>query len=524
MNKKILMVLAVLIAACTATFAIDIRISDNPTEGTNFQIDCSEAISETSTSVFFYDDGLNSNYTANRSYTREITSDNSGSISVKFTTFNLATGTVLTIKDAISQTIIVSNATGTSLAGQTITSNRGALQFIWSSGTETASGFTAKVWCGAMCQVFSTTINPSVSPTSIVNPDSGATETYYDVCPGTAVSFTANSTFPQNNYQYPQSESTLDYTWGVVYMGDTIELNHTGIGASTFSYAFPHGGGFYVFCDAADQYSCLNRNINTKRVRVSMQPTWEAVNFSPDSVCPGTEVTFNGAPHVEPWAYTPPTIIGERFFIPDGNGVCYNSILSLENVFPEGATIQSINDIERIYINVEHSYLGDLSMLIQCPSGQSCLLHAYTTSTHTIVPGWTLSTINNPNSIGGTYIHLGLTPDPSTGTPCYTIAGEGYAYNFTPTATQPMGGSTTLSSNPNLTETEYIDPCGRPETNNVLNPGDYATYESMNSLIGCPLNGEWRIYICDHIWQDNGWIFEWGLFFREDLYLPNVWE
>jgi len=525
MNKKVLILLALLFAACTSTFAATrtIKISDEGDAGTstNFLIDCATASqSGNENVVWFCDDGGDNAYYANREYTREITSGNNGAIRIRFTQFNLATGTTLTIKDAITQTVLASNATGTELANQTFESNRGSLQFIWTSGSQTAQGFKARVWCGDMCQVFTTVINPSVNPTYAPNAE-GQTETYYDVCPGTAVLFTANSDFTQNNTQYAQSESTLDYTWGVVYMGDTT-LTHTGVGANTFSYAFPHGGGFYIFCDAADQNSCLNRNPNTKKVRVSVEPTWEQVNFHDDSVCPGTIVTFNGAPSVESWSYEPPAIIAGATFLPDGDDVCYNTALVFEDVFADGATLQSINQIDHIYMNIEHSYLGDLSMLLQCPNGQSCLLHAYDTYDPTIVPGWTLTTLNNSNSIGGGSMHLGLAPDPSSSNACYYTAGEGYAYNFTPTATQPMGGSS--YNNPNATNTPYTDPCGNSETSYVLNAGDYATYESLNALVGCPLNGEWRIYVCDHMSLDNGWIFEWGLFFQEDLYLSNLWE
>ena len=46
----------------------------------------------------------------------------------------------------------------------------------------------------------------------------------------------------------------------------------------------------------------------------------------------------------------------------------------------------------------------------------------------------------------------------------------------------------------------------------------------MSSLIGCPLNGTWTIYVCDHLSSDNGWIFEWGLYFAADLYPNDTWS
>ena len=208
-------------------------------------------------------------------------------------------------------------------------------------------------------------------------------------------------------------------------------------------------------------------------------------------------------------------------FLPDGIGECYSTSIDLD-MFADGATVTSIDDIDRIYINMEHSYLGDISMMIRCPNGQTCLLKAHSNSSTSAITmpslNWTNSGgINNSGSIGGGTTHLGLSPDPSDSTSfCYYTIGEGYSYNFTPQSTAPFGQSG--PTNP----ITYTDPCGNTESIRVLNEGDYGTYESMSSLIGCPLNGTWTIYVCDHMTQDNGYIFEWGLFFREDLY-PATW-
>ena len=187
MNKRVYIMLAVLLSVSMSAISRNINISDDGDYGNTFQIDCSEAVSETSTTVYLYDDGgQSSNYQANRSYIKEIASTNGGSINMKFTQFNLASGTLITIKDAVSHAILVSNATGTQLNGQTFTSSRGALQIIWTSSSNTGAGFAAKIWCGSMCQAFQTVITPSVSPTV----EDG--ETYYDICNGASLSFSTS--------------------------------------------------------------------------------------------------------------------------------------------------------------------------------------------------------------------------------------------------------------------------------------------------------------------------------------------
>jgi subtilisin-like proprotein convertase family protein len=422
----------------------------------------------------------------------------------------------MTIKDAVTQQILVSNATGTSLNGQTFTSNRGILQIIWTSGETTSSGFMAHIWCGEMCQTFHTTITPDINPTAEVS------NTYYDICNGTEINFSSSSEFYQNNVQYSQDGDSLTYDWGVIYPNnDTLLFNNAG---QNFSHTFTENGRFLVFCNAIDSNGCLNRNNNTRTVRVSMPPTWGNVTSYPDSVCSGTQITLTGEPQPETWSEPISYNINtDTLFLPDGVNVCYNTNIPF-NIFNEDATITSIDDIERIYLNIEYSFLGDLSIMIECPNGQKCLLKAYENGTMPFLNWTNTGGTNNIGSGGGQTIHLGLAPDPMNGdaadtySSCYTIAGEGYSYNFTSTSPNPFGlnGPTTTIS--------YTDPCGNTEEVRVLNEGDYATYESMSSLIGCPLNGIWTLYICDHLALDNGYLFEWGIFFTEDLYHDNMWS
>ena len=522
MNKSLFIsVLVALFAVSTSVFAqTTYLISDTNAPGqagNTFQITCQDGNgNENNFAAYLYDSGgASGQYNVNEDIIRDIASTNSGAISIKFTQFNLAAGSVMTIKDAISQQVLVSNATGTTLNGQTFTSNRGSLEIIWHSGTTRGAGFTAKVWCGEMCQTFSTTFNPSVSPTTEFNPATGTNDTYYDVCNGTAISFSASTTFHNNHAVYDQDEASLTYHWGIIDSNnDTIRPT----GGQTLNYTFNESGGYRVICTTEDDHGCLNRNINTRLVRVSLHPTWPDVTFGPDSICPGETVSLHGEPHVEPWTAIRPPVISGATFLPDGDHTCYNTPLEFD-FFGDDQRITSANDFERIYLNIEHSWLGDLSMVLQCPNGQMCLLHAYSSSgTQTYVTGWSMhGGVNVAGSCGGSSTHLGHAPDPGSG-PCYTIQGEGYSYNFTPSSTTPFG------PNGPQTRESYTDPCGNTESNNVLNEGDYGTYENLSSLIGCPLNGTWTLYVCDHLTSDNGWIFEWGLYFNNSLYPDDTWR
>ncbi|MCF0207206.1 MAG: proprotein convertase P-domain-containing protein, partial [Bacteroidales bacterium] len=386
MSKLRLLLIALFAIVSSTVFGVNIRISDTGDVGNTFQIDCDASASEQTTTTFFYDSGLTGNYSANESYIRDLASTNGGALSIKFVEFNLATGTVMTIKDAISQAVLVSNATGTQLNGRTFTSNRGALQIIWSSSTSVGSGFKAKVWCGSRCQAFQTTINVAgITPTV----DNGVQ--YFDICSGTGVNFSAQNTFnvpvgdPQ--HEYDQTDANLTYHWYYIDGGnDTTRLTGS---SQNISINFAEGGGYYVVCDAEDTQGCLNRNVNKRQVRVSMRPDFRGTTFTPDTICPGSPVTFSGRVNAHPWSMEIPEIVAGATFLPDGNSTCYSTSLVFD-IFADGATITSRDQIERLYLNLEHSYFGDLSILLECPSGQRCLIHAHGTGTMASL-NWSLS-------------------------------------------------------------------------------------------------------------------------------------
>ncbi|MFN5846618.1 MAG: choice-of-anchor L domain-containing protein, partial [Flavobacteriia bacterium] len=66
-------------------------------------------------------------------------------------------------------------------------------------------------------------------------------------------------------------------------------------------------------------------------------------------------------------------VIGGQFnagvtFLPDGSGVTYEAPLVISGFNP-GQTITSVNQIQQICLTMEHSYLGDLWIRVQSPSG-----------------------------------------------------------------------------------------------------------------------------------------------------------
>ena len=159
MNRtiSILMMLAAMLLGAGAAFAENINIYDTGTEP--LEIDCSQAASQGGTSIFLFDDGGTGQYEPNRSYSMTLNANNGGYIALYFEEFNLAQGTLMSIRNEVTQELLVSNAGGTTLRGNNYMAINGSITVIWNSGATRGAGFKARVYCGHDCQRFFTDIN-----------------------------------------------------------------------------------------------------------------------------------------------------------------------------------------------------------------------------------------------------------------------------------------------------------------------------------------------------------------------------
>jgi subtilisin-like proprotein convertase family protein len=179
-------------------------------------------------------------------------------------------------------------------------------------------------------------------------------------------------------------------------------------------------------------------------------------------------------------------------YLPDGSGVNYETNILVEDM-PVGSVYEGGAGFLEICVNMEHSYLGDLEMMLTCPNGTSVnIFNAYTGNG--LFPGGTGG--------GGTY--LGQALDNGNGTP-----GVGWDYCFSDMATWGTLGN------------EYDDgntvPAGGTTPGNAMAPGTYLPEDSFAALIGCPLNGDWTITIRDNQGIDDGYIMFWGIGIATDL-------
>ena len=217
-----------------------------------------------------------------------------------------------------------------------------------------------------------------------------------------------------------------------------------------------------------------------------------------------------------------------RTFLPDGIpcppwGCSYRSIVTFTD-FADSSTITSVNDIQYVRINMEHSWLGDIYINITCPNNQQADILRYGgTGTSFCLDsisqshrGWNNALSNVPRSS-----HLGNPVDYNDNNNiCDSAAylnrpGTGWNYcwsNNTISGFTYAAGDGLIYRTGNITGGYHID------SSNV-NAGThfYHPDENFSSLIGCPLNGTWQITVMDGWSVDNGWIFDWEVALNPSL-------
>lgn len=441
-------------------------------------------------SGFFYDSGgSTSDYGSSESLTTTICSDGIGGTHVQlvFSAVDLAAGDALCFFDGTDVTAPALACNDDFMVGSpfiiqaTAANTSGCLTITFNSdGTGEAAGWQADMNCIPSCQtILANLVNsdPVVSPV-----DTG----YIDICQGERVFFYGEGIYPQDGVVYNHSDLTSAFEWD---FGDGT----FGLGPNV-SHIYEESGGYIVQLTITDQFGCTNTNFLNQRVRVSTNPSFAVLADFSSAICAGDTINLNAIVSQIDSAYSVGVSPNEGSFptsgtrsdslaLPDGTGAAYETSIGFSNFSP-GQVLTNINDIVSICVVMEHSWLRDLEISIECPDGTSIILH------------------DHPGNIGGE-VFLGEPFEADEALP-EPIPGVGYEYCWTPNAT-------------NGTWIEYANATGV----GTLPAGDYNSFDPMSDLLGCPLNGEWAISVQDLWGIDNGFIFEWSIEFESSLY-PNI--
>ena len=322
------------------------------------------------------------------------------------------------------------------------------LQF-YSNNVGTGS-FTASVACETPCN------NPQAGGLIVggITPDS------IRVCVNENVDFQEQGSFAQPGF------NLVDYSWD--FMDGT-----TGNGQNvSHSYSVP--GQYRVQLFVTDDNGCSNPNLIDLVVLVATYPDFST--FPGDAeICLGESLAVSADPNsyeVE-WTGFPGSQSVDDGCLPDTLLGVSQDIELLQTGFSAGTTIANVNDIQDICLDLEHSFMGDLVIMIECPNGQSAILHQ--------------------QGGGGTQIGIPVQADNVDCSDPATL-GTPFTYCFAPSATE--------------TWVEWV--ANNPGTNTIP-AGTYESIDPLTNLVGCPTNGVWTLTVIDNWAADDGTLFSFGL-------------
>jgi len=352
--------------------------------------------------------------------------------------------------------------TGNQLQGVVIEATQlnptGCITLQFYSNASGTGMFTASVNCETPCA------DPQAGGEII----GGITSDSIRVCVGDIVSFQDAGSFAQTGF------TLIDYSWD--FMDGT-----TGNGQSVqHSWSVP---GFYrVQLFVTDDNGCSNPNLIDLKVMVGTIPDF--TGFPGDqSICLGESMTFAADPEsyeVE-WTGFPGSLSIDDGCLPDTLLGVSQDIQLLQTGFSAGTTIANVNDIQSVCLEMEHSFMGDLVIIIECPNGQNSILHQ--------------------QGGGGTQIGIPVQAD-NVDCADPTTIGIPFTYCFTPTATE--------------TWVDWVTTNG----GGTLPAGNYASIDPLSNLVGCPTNGVWTLTVIDNWAADDGTLFSFGLTLDPSYYPP----
>lgn len=294
-----------------------------------------------------------------------------------------------------------------------------------------------------------------------------AVDGYLDLCLGESLIVNGAGIYPENNTNYFQSDATSTFTWSFGN-GDIAE-------GQSVTYTFEEAGLYFTRLQIIDVMGCKNDSSELLKVRVAPLPHVEIASFPNTEICEGTNVELSvDLPSVQ--TFYPTESIGNEdpIPIPDGTGEFISDTLLIPGF--GNSFLVSPDDIE-VCVNMEHSWLRDLEIKLTCPNGRSAILHDFA------------------GQLGGE-VFLGEPIENDEGLPS-PIPGIGFDYCW---------------NNQPEVETTWIEYANQTIVE-VLPAGSYRSFDALDSLVGCPIDGEWVLSVVD-LWAiDNGFLLSWNVNF-----------
>ncbi|EDP95372.1 CUB domain-containing protein [Kordia algicida OT-1] len=328
-------------------------------------------------------------------------------------------------------------------------------------------GWQADLSCFVPCQTITANLDssvPAVSADDIIR-----------ICLGDPLTLNGSGTFANDG-------TGATYEWD---LGDTTILN----GASV-THTYTQSGIYRVNLTIRDDNpansdgdpdnDCMNVNVLDQLVYVSTPVDFTGTQAANPEICFGESTDITGMAVIPPFEDCAPEIFDQTWLqdtVSTGTATSYNSQIEVD-CYGDGQVITDVAQINQICIVMEHSFMGDLDMILTAPNGAQVVFISYGDG-------------SDPGD------NLGVPDQADNGNP-----GTGWEYCFSPTATQTLddaaAGVTTIPA------------------------GTYAPLasSSFDNLLGAPLNGTWTFEIIDTWAADDGTLFSWNLDFDSSLLPP----
>lgn len=339
-----------------------------------------------------------------------------------------------------------------------------------SNNSLVSEGWVAQINCLFLCQPIHANITEPNEPVQ--------------VCINETINFSATGLYPENDTYYHQSDENSSFKW---FLGN----GQTAFG-SEITYQYKKSGTYFISLFITDDNQCTSPPVHLT-VEVSTRPNFIMNEALDMPICTNdtleADFTLNEIDLNKDISVIPTTSLfngnyEDTIVIPDAVGLNIELDMPLY-YFPENQTLDNLEDLKKISINMEHSWMRDLEIKIICPNGSTAILH------------------NHPGLFGsGVYVG-----DPVAGDPTNPVEGVGYEYTWTNDA--------------DLTWIEWGNINDGPGAE-TLPAGNYRAYDDLSVLLGCPLNGDWTLVVEDLWAQDNGFVFGWDILFSPEFYSDDL--
>ncbi len=187
------------------------------------------------------------------------------------------------------------------------------------------------------------------------------------VCPGEAFNIEIETDYFANNQPYFQADSNMTFNWN---LADGTLVNDQ---MNPGPHIYDASGLYNVYLQIIDvnagfDVPCVDNTFIP--VYAFPDPSLEETAIYVDTICRGESILLDGKTTLEMPTYSAPPL-----FLPDGTGVSYSSSLTFD-MFGDQILSQP-NDFMGLCMTLEHSYVGDLEIVLECPNGQTMEILPY---------------------------------------------------------------------------------------------------------------------------------------------------